>query len=570
MKGILQKWGLPALTLFTFFILLGSRSLNEPDEGRYSEIAREMIETSNWLVPHLWYLPHLDKPPMTCWLVAASMKLFGQNEWAARLPVALAGVSGVWAVFLLGCSLGGRRVGLWSAVILQSSLLYFTMARMLTPDICLAQFVAWAVYFFWRSWLCLTNSEFGIRNSEFFAWHLAGWVAISLGFLTKGPIALAVPLIAFGSLLIFRRNEIPARKMLFAGPIAGFMLFFILAAPWFLVIFQRVPQSAHYMILGQAAGHLLGTTIKNRPGGPFYFFGILAAGLLPWTFLLGWLWRRSHWHSLSDRQKDGWLLLNVWAVFTFTLFSFSHAKLPAYILPVFPALTVLLALRFFGGEPEDGPVPVPAIVWRLCLISPLLLLAAFPSVLVFIFHNALPGWMDWQMPVAAGVVILILWLARRWKPSACAAGAAALALLGLAITVAEIPPFETSLRDNQTLKPLGVALCENYRPGDALVCWGRFPQGLPFYTGPVISVTNRPNFGGMDLTQVPFEFPGNRERFSNLLLPDENALAQLLAGNRRVWVVSFGDEAEKIQQARGAVPLHLIARVGRWELFSNR
>ena len=152
MKAILQKWGLPALTLFTFFFLLGSRSLNEPDEGRYSEIAREMIETGNWLVPHLWYLPHLDKPPMTYWLVAASMKLFGQNEWAARLPVALASVSGVWAVFLLGCSMGGRRAGFWSAVILQSSLLYFAMARMLTPDIFLAQFTAWAMYFFWRSW----------------------------------------------------------------------------------------------------------------------------------------------------------------------------------------------------------------------------------------------------------------------------------------------------------------------------------------------------------------------------------------------------------------------------------
>ena len=163
MKSILQKWGLPALTLFTFFILLGSRSLNEPDEGRYSEIAREMIETGDWLVPHLWYLPHLDKPPMTYWLVAASMKMFGQNEWAARLPVALAGISGVWAVFLLGCSLGGRRAGFWSAVILQSSLLYFAMARMLTPDILVTQFVAWAMYFFWRSWL---RSKSGKRKAE--------------------------------------------------------------------------------------------------------------------------------------------------------------------------------------------------------------------------------------------------------------------------------------------------------------------------------------------------------------------------------------------------------------------
>jgi 4-amino-4-deoxy-L-arabinose transferase-like glycosyltransferase len=584
MKSLLQRWGLPALTLFTFFFLLGSRSLNEPDEGRYSEIAREMIETGNWLVPHLWYLPHLDKPPMTYWLVAASMKLFGQNEWAARLPVALAGISGVWAVFLIGCSLGGRRAGFWSAMILQSSLLNFVMARMLTPDIFLTQFVAWAVYFFWRSWLVAaevtrlkTKSENKLEpphvgcyfyQRKFFAWHLAGWAAIALGFLTKGPIALAIPLVAFVTLAIFRRRE-ASGKILFAGLIAGFALFLVLAAPWFLAVFQRVPQSANYMILGQAAGHLLGTTIKNRPGGIFYFFGILAAGLLPWTFLIGWLWRRTEISNLKSQiSKDGWLLLNVWAVFTFALFSFSHAKLPAYILPIFPALAVMLALRFFSED--RAAESAPRWVWRICLASSLLLPAIFPALVQYAFRDALPEWMKWQTPVIAVTALLIFWLARKWKPSACAAGAVALALLSLMITVAEISLFETNLRDNQTLKPLGVALRENYRPRDAVVCWGRFPQGLPFYSGTVISTTNRPYFGGMDLTLVPFEFPGNRERLGKLLLPDDNALVQLLAGDRRVWVVSFGDMAQKVQQDRGGTPLRLVVRVGRWQLFSNR
>ena len=567
MKAILQKWGLPALTLFTFFFLLGSRALNEPDEGRYSEIAREMIETGNWLVPHLWYLPHLDKPPMTYWLVAASMKVFGQNEWAARLPVALAGVSGVWAVFLLGCSLGGRRAGIWSAVILQSSLIYFAMARMLTPDIFLTQFIAWAVYFFWRSWQEAKTESGKWKAGKFFAWHLAGWVSIALGFLAKGPIALAIPLVAFAALAIIRRGEV-SENFLFAGLIAGFALFLLLAAPWFLAVFQIVPGSAHYMILGQAAGHLLGTTVKNRPGGIFYFFGILAAGLLPWTFLLGWLWRRSNISNFKSQiSKDGWLLLNVWAIFTFALFSFSHAKLPAYILPIFPALAVMLALRFFGED--RSAESAPRWIWRICLASSLLLPAIFPMLVKYAFRDALPEWLKWQMPVIAIAALLIFWLARKWKPSACAVGAVALALLSLAITVTEIPLFETGMRDNQTLQPLGVALRENYRPGDAVVCWGRFPQGLPFYSGAVISATNRPYFGGMDLTLVPFEFPGNRERLGNYLLPDENALAQLLASERRVWVVSFGDEAAKIQQARGA-PLHLVTRVGRWELFSNR
>jgi hypothetical protein len=85
-----------------------------------------------------------------------------------------------------------------------------------------------------------------------------------------------------------------------------------------------------------------------------------------------------------------------------------------------------------------------------------------------------------------------------------------------------------------------------------------------------MSATNQPYFGGMDLTQVPFEFPGNRELLSSLLLPDDNALAHLLAGDRRVWVISFGDMAEKIQQDRVAASLRLVARVGRWKLFANR
>jgi 4-amino-4-deoxy-L-arabinose transferase-like glycosyltransferase len=563
-----QRWILLALTLFTFFFLLGSRALNEPDEGRYSEIAREMIETGNWLVPHFWYLPHLDKPPMTYWLVAASMKLFGHSEWAVRLPLALAGISGVWAVWLLGCSIGGRRVGLWSALILQSSLLCFVMARMLTPDIFLTQFIAWAMYFFWRSWRFL-NSELRTQNSKFFLWHLAGWVAIALGFLTKGPIALAIPLVSLAALVIYRRKSFFQRKLLLCGLAAGLALFLVLVLPWFLAVFQKVPEAFHYMVFGQAAGHLLGTTIKNRHGNIFYFFGILAFGLLPWTWLLGWLWRRAHRNGLDVKSKDARVLLNVWAIFTFALFSFSQAKLPAYILSIFPAIAVLAALRFFNEEEKPDAPRAPSWVWRLCAASPMLLLIVVPLALPFIFHVTLPEWMKWQAPVAAVVGLGTFWLVKRWNSSVRAAIAAGLGIVSLMVVVAEVPLFETDFKSNQTLKPLGLALRENVRPGDVIVCWGRLPQGLPFYSGGVISATERPYFGGMDLTQVPFEFPGNRERLGERLLPDENALADLLEKDRRVWIVSFGDTIEHFQDTHGAIPLRLMRRIGQWELSVN-
>src|SRR5512140_3055499 len=101
------RWLVLGLAVFSLFFLLGGRSLNEPDEGRYAEVAREMLETSNWLVPHFLYAPHLDMPPLVYWAVAASMSAFGQNEWAVRLPLALAGLSGLWAAYLLAGAWGG-------------------------------------------------------------------------------------------------------------------------------------------------------------------------------------------------------------------------------------------------------------------------------------------------------------------------------------------------------------------------------------------------------------------------------------------------------------------------------
>jgi len=495
-----QKWLLVLLTIGTFFILLGSRALNEPDEGRYSEIAREMIETGDWLVPHFWYVPHLDKPPMTYWLVAASMKIFGQNEWAVRLPLALAGLSGALAAWFFGKSLGGQCVAIWAVLILQSSLLYFAMARMLTTDIFLTQFVAWAIYFLWRSWMCLT--DLNSPPKYFWRWHLAGWLAMSLGFLTKGPIALAIPLVPIILLLVVRRKTFSRKKILFGGMLAGLVLFFAVAAPWFLAVNAHVPGALDYMVFHQAAGHVTGKTIRGRGGFPGYFFVILLLGFLPWSWLLGWLWRREHWRRMPSLQQDGWLLLNLWALFTFTFFSVTHSKLPAYILPIFPALATMLALRFFRDTETREPGLPPRWVWILCAVSPLFLATAFPIVIPANFHVAVPTWAWWLVLLLMAAVAMIIFLAKTWTARRCASTAVGAALVSMMIIAKETPSFETDLRYNQTLKPLGMLVQENVRPGDALLLWGQLPEGLPFYSGGMISATNHPYFGGMNLSRL--------------------------------------------------------------------
>ena len=276
-----------ALAVLIFFGLLGTRSLNEPDEGRYGEIAREMAVSGDWLVPRIWYVPHLDKPPMTYWLVALSIKAFGVNEWAIRLPLALAGLSGVLAAFLLARSMAGDRPARWTVLILSTSLLYFAMARMLTTDIFLAQFIVWAGYFFWRSWQTLDNWDSAdVRANllkQFLGWQLAMWVALAGGFLTKGPVALAIPFAAITALTVFRRKECRRWKLQLLGAAVGIPIFCLLALPWFLLVFQNVPQAFDFMVRDRFAGHALGTTVKNRGGPLLYFVPILVIGFLPWT-----------------------------------------------------------------------------------------------------------------------------------------------------------------------------------------------------------------------------------------------------------------------------------------------
>jgi len=450
------------------------------------------------------------------------------------------------------------------------------MARMLTTDIFLTQFSAWAVYFFWQSWRCLEaepHVKLPYRKHEarrFFLWHLAGWTSVALGFLTKGPVALALPIAALAALVIFRRGDGARRKLLLPGTVAGLVLFLAWVAPWFWLVFDRVPQSSKFMIFGQVIGHALGTAIKNRHGHPLYYFAILGVGFLPWTLLLGWLWRRAHWRRLDAAQKEAWTMLSVWVLLTFVIFSLTRSKLPAYILPLFPALAVMVALRFFAPGPDSSTPQPPGWAWRVCMVSPLALMVGVPVVVLLLFRIDEPLALSVQSVIALVALGLAGWYGRPLSALQCAAVAFVLGLLNLDLIAANAPSVETGLKRNQTLKPLGLALKQAWRPGATLVCWGRLPQGLPFYAYPIISATNWPYLGGMALDQVPFEFPGNRERFGDRLLPDEAAMIRLLSGNRRVLVVGVSGSLNHFQPSLENTPLKLVARVGQWEVFSNR
>lgn len=561
-----SRWAWLATTLATLFMLLGGRALNEPDEGRYAEIAREMLETGNWLVPHLWYVPHLDKPPVTYWAVAASMRVFGQNEWAVRLPLALAGLSGILAAYFFARTIANRRAAIWSALILQSCALYFLMGRMLTTDMILTQFLAWMVYCGWRGWL--SAGDHNLRRT--LAWLAGGWLCGALGFLTKGPVAILIPLAALLALVGYRWKEARPRNTWLLALLITMPLFIAAILPWFLTVFQAAPDCFDYMVKGQVVGHTMGTTIKNRSAPAYFFVIILLAGFLPWTLLLGGLWRQLNWRQWPARHQELWIVLTIWAGLTFIIFSLTKAKLPAYILPMFVPLAVLCGCRWFGESGLVDSVRMSPWLGRSIALLPALILFAIPIIFLAVFK--VKG-RPWQWLVLAGGILLAaltLWRGRRWTLEQTMFSTLAQMLGVYFIFGLIIPTVDTQLRANQTLKPLAEQLKKAYRPGDTLICWGGFPQGLPYYGFPLIQASHRPYLGGISPVQVPFEYPGNRERMGSLWLTNAADFENRLAGTNRVLVVGFQGILQQAQQRLPQQKLFLLLKSGRWELFTNR
>lgn len=315
-----------ALALFLF---LGTRGLNEPDEGRYAEIGRETAAGAGWLVPKLNGFAHLQKPPVIYWITAVSLRLLGNNEWSARLPSGLAALATVALTLCLGRLLFDRATGLLAALILLSSVEFFALARTLTPDMTLTCCIVAAIVCFVR------YSQGGGRR---WCWLFFG--AMGLGFLVKGPLALVVPIsAALGWQRAARGSEL--RRPVPWVP--GLLLTLAIGLWWFIYLGCRYRELVHFFLGDELVGRF--ASKHHGRSQPFWFFGpVLLVGLLPWTFLLPGHFRAA-WRRL--RARGAWApreaLLACWIVMPLLILSVSGSKLSTYVLPLYPALALALA-----------------------------------------------------------------------------------------------------------------------------------------------------------------------------------------------------------------------------------
>ena len=340
-----RAWLLLAIVVgIAWFANLDVRKLQHPDEGRYAEIAREMVATGDWVTPRLNGLKYFEKPPLQYWLTAASFEAFELDEWTARLPGALAGFLTLLIVGYVGSVVASPTAGAYGAIALAGCVWPFGIAHMVTLDALLTFWLALALGAFllaqhWRDVPRLQRR-----------WMLVAWGATAGGVLTKGLVALVIPFCTLAIHTLVTRDRRPWTRL---ELVRGLALFLALTAPWFVVVSARNPEFARFFFIHEHFERFL-TTEHRRTGAWWYFLPMLAAGLLPWTGVFLWRLDRT-WREAVQRTTGAfdWLrFCLIWCGFVLVFFSVSGSKLPSYILPIFPAAGLVLGLELERMTPR--------------------------------------------------------------------------------------------------------------------------------------------------------------------------------------------------------------------------
>ncbi len=322
--------------------------LVEPDETRYAQIAIEMVESGDWIVPTLQGEPYLDKPPLLYWTTSAAYSVFGQSPWSARLPNALAALLTVLATYLIGRRVIGDRAAWMAALVLLLSAGFVLSGRFLIMDGLLALFTT----------LGLVAAANGLKGGgrAIWWWAVAG-VACSLGLLVKGPIALVIcvpPILATNWLA--QRNGLRRRDWM-----ALLLPCLLIAVPWFALVMSRQPDFVGYFFWRH---HIVRFWSAFNHQEPWWFYlPVLAIGLFPGSLLLPsvgyYLFGRSS-RSRGYRTAGlGFFVLSgSWIVLFFSL---SGCKSPAYMLPALPM--ICLAIGKMLDDTSDPFAPLSFFRW---------------------------------------------------------------------------------------------------------------------------------------------------------------------------------------------------------------
>ncbi len=341
-RGAQIAWGfLICATLYVcYFSHLGAIGFVGPDEPRYAWIARDIMETGDWVTPRLYGRPWFEKPPLFYWGAALSFKLFGVSEGAARLPSAICALLATLALAWLSWRLYGAETARWLLLLLPSTVGMIGFSHAAATDMPFSAMLTIAMVCA-AEVLGLTRDENTpiLPKTPWLALTLFGFF-LGLAMLAKGPAAIILSGGAIFSWALFTKRWRDAFQLLHPVAIASFC---VTSLPWYVLCARRNPDFFHVFFIEHNFKRFLTPEFQHIQ--PFWFYiPVLLVSFLPWTALLLWssitgavqLWRtRSAQHST--------LFLLCWAGFCMVFFSISQSKLPGYILPAVPAIGVLMS-----------------------------------------------------------------------------------------------------------------------------------------------------------------------------------------------------------------------------------
>ncbi len=331
-----------SLALFVLFVVatilwfgtLDYRHLIPTDEGRYAQMAREMMVSGDYITPRYNDYKYFEKPPLHIWATAIIFKLFGLGEWQARL---WSGLTGFFTILLVGYTaarLYGHLTGYLAALILLSSPMWVVGGHFNALDMGLSAFLNLALC----ALLLAQHADAEHQAKSRRNWMWLCWLAMGLATLSKGLIGIVIPgMVLFAYILTRWDWKILARLHI----ISGLFIYLAITAPWFIAVSIQNPEFPHFFFIYEHFERF--TADNHRRTAPFYFFiPLVVVGFLPWMpqFFQSALQTLKQYRL--NQFSANWMLW-AWFAVIFIFFSISRSKLPGYIMPVFPALAILAA-----------------------------------------------------------------------------------------------------------------------------------------------------------------------------------------------------------------------------------
>jgi len=518
---------------------LGGYPLLEPDEGRNAEVMRELAREGPAWLPRLNGLPYVDKPIVHFAAGAATVRLLGTTEFAVRLPSLLFTLGTLAIVWGFARRLLGPRGGWHAAILTAASPFTIAYARTVIFDATLTFFVTGAIAAFAVGVLAAEERRPAAR------WSLLGWGALALGLLTKGPVAVALPLLVVVPFAAWRR-----RPGVVLDP-AGMLLLLAITLPWLFAMSTAVPDFVRYVLLVETAQRM-GTDVLGRTEPWWYFLPILAGAALPWTLVLAAALPDGV-RALRARAVDHRVILALlWIALPLLLFSLSRSKRPQYVLPLVPAVAFLVAWWWERRDAYAGARVGAGLI-------------AFGAVLVLL-GPSVAGWVDARPDVAAHIPSTARWLGAVTGLAGLAAlllgSRVAWTLPALVLPVAVIPVVAMPLMDaigrDRSSRDAAEAVAPVLTAGTEIVAVGTYPLSLPFYLDRTLTLVT---VDGRELTSNYVVRRHERLRRASLGLRPPGWWEEALAAcdRPRLFVVPM-DSVGVAQRLAATLPVRAVTR----------